>query len=64
MTKLYAMRYAFVSACQLSEAVNLCAYRAEWLMLGGFNRALDEDVRAELARNVGPHSGDQLSRPR
>lgn len=42
--QLHQARTAFMRSCEAVESLEVCVHRAEWLMLGGFNRALDEEA--------------------
>lgn len=43
MMRLYKARAAFMNTCQAERQLEDCTYSADWLMLGGFTRALDEE---------------------
>lgn len=41
--RYHQARAEFMRSCQATESLDFCVYRAEWLMIGGFTRALDDE---------------------
>lgn len=48
---LLAVRTMFMNACQTDERFELCLHRSEWLMWGGFNRAMEEEAMAKAVKH-------------
>ena len=45
------LRIEFVRDCERGgESLTSCQHHAEWFMLGGFNRAMDEETKAKLVK--------------